>query len=364
MVLRRLFRRIKGWFSRMNEVTTDNPLADRHKVEFPEVFPYYIEVLADLPYYVPLPEDIILKPSRIDAEPFFVELEAFVPKRHPEESQGENIDDRLGTYLRSRARVLFPKSEHPGEPNWEEVEKKAKEIVNRLIESVRYLAFDHTIRRILTFDRTAIRTWKLNDDGTLEPAGPWVEGRRFGPFGITPRAQLSPDGVQNLWWHFNGLAPTNPAWHLILDAKLHNQTGDIPRAILDLGTALEINIPRLVELFSPGNHELQGLDVEGVNIYKLYDDILQRTTGHSLHEEPELFASLEYIRAIRNSITHDWKPVFKISPSMENFSGYLEIHRPKDGRTIETQDEVSDLVEDAAAIISHTIDLFEAKYSQ
>jgi hypothetical protein len=362
MTLIKLLRCIKNWLLRNHQDVDDTPQTDISKLEFPAKFPYYIEVLADLPYYVPLPENVILSPSEIGVEPFFVELKVVIPKRHPDESHVENMDDRLGTYLRSRARVLFPKTEPPDDPNWEDIEKKAKSIVNRLIESVRYLVFDHTIRRIVTFDKTIIRSWKLNDDGTVEPAGLWEEGQRFGPFGITPRAQLAEDKVQTLLWLFNGLAPTNPAWHLVLDAKLHNQTGDISRAILDLATALEINIPRLIELFSFVQPRLQRLDLEGVKIWALYDDILMEATGHSLHEEPHLFAALEYIRAIRNSIAHDWKPVFKISPQMEKISKYLDVHKPRDGHRIETQEEVETLVKDTVAIITHTINLFENEY--
>lgn len=337
-------------------------MAEFPRLEFPEKPPYFIEVLGDISYYLPLPENVILKPSLIGAEAFFVEFHVVTPKRHPEESQGENIDDRLGTYIRSRARVLFPKEELPLDLHRTDYEAKALSIVNRVIETVRYVAFDHAIRRILSFDRTILRIWKLNDDGTAEPAGLWTEAQSFGPFGISSRAQLTADSLQTLCWVFNGLSPTNPAWHLVLDAKYHNHTGDIPRAILDLGTALEINIPRLTQLFSLSHsHPLQ-LDAEGAGIYELYDRVLKEATGHSLHEEPQLFAKLEYIRAVRNSIAHDWNPTFRVTPQMQRASKYLHIHRPMDGHVVDSREEVARLIDDAQAIIKHTIGLFEAAF--
>ncbi len=357
-LLRHLTRLIDS-AKRFLPMQSSDSQSDAPKLEFPAKFPYYVEVLADLPYYVQLPENVMLKPSRIGAESFYVELEPFVPKRHPDESQGENVDDRMGTYVRSRARVLFPLTEDPGEPDWPSYEEKSLSIVNRLIESVRYLAFDHTTRRVMAFDRTVFRTWKLYDDGTAEPIGVWQEKHSYGPFGIRPLGWLSDAKLQDLWWHFNGLAPTNPAWHLVLDAKFHNETGDIPRAILDLATALEINVPSLIEHYSSGRPEFRQLDIDSAGIYSLYDEILQEATGHSLHGEPDMFANLEYIRAMRNSIAHDWKAVFKISSQMQNASQYMHVHAPRDGHELDSHDEVQELVEQTIEIIKHTIQLFE-----
>ncbi len=356
------FRRFRDKLQKLLSTSKSVSHENMPQLEFPEKHPYYIEILGDFPYYVPLPEGVILKPSRIGAEPFFVQLEHFVPKRHPEESRGENVDDRMGTYIRSRARLLFPLAKYPDEPDWESYEQKSLVIVNRLIESVRYLAFDHTVRRVIAFDRTVFRSWKLNENGTSEPAGVWQEKHSYGPFGVRLLGRLSEDKLQELWWHFNSLAPTNPAWHLVLDAKFHNQTGDVSRAILDLATALEINVPNLIDHFGKTNPELRELDIDTSSIYSLYDDVLKEATGHSLHEEPSLFSSLEYIRAVRNSIAHDWEPVFKISLSMEKTSKYLEIHRPKDEHEIKGHNEVDELVEQSIEIIKHTTGLFQKRF--
>ena len=85
-------------------------------------------------------------------------------------------------------------------------------------------------------------------------------------------------------------------------------------------------------------------------------------TGHSLQEEPYLFAKLEYIRTLRNSITHDWKPIFKINNDMENKSRYLHIHKPMDGHLVSSREEVSQLINEAIEIIHHTEDLFNQTF--
>lgn len=330
-------------------------------IDFPEKAPFFIEILGDLPYYLPIPDNMYIKPSLIGAEPFFVAVHMFRPLQHPDQIQGENIDDRLGTYARSRARVLFPKKESPNDLRQADYEAKAYSIVNRLVESVRYVTFDSTMRRILSFDKTIFRIWKLNDDGTVEPVNPWVQRQSFGPFGVMPMAQLTEDAFQRLVLVFNGISRTNPAWHLVLDAQYHNQTGDIARAILDLGTALEINIPTLIEQFPPSHSMLQTIDIEVAGIYQLYGEVLEKATGHSLHEEPRLFAKLEYIRAVRNSVTHDWNPTFKITKLLKQKSKYLHIHEPMDGHVVDTKEEVDQLINDTIAIIRYTSTLLNAE---
>ena len=75
---------------------------------FPQGAPFYVEVLGDLPYYLPIPENAWLNSTLNIAEPFSVEFHVLIPTRHSKESQGEKIDDRLGTYIRSTARIIFP----------------------------------------------------------------------------------------------------------------------------------------------------------------------------------------------------------------------------------------------------------------
>lgn len=350
-----LFRGLARSFKRPQSVEKS-----RFTLEVPVKAPFIVEVVADLPYYLPLPDGVTLKPSLIGAEQFFVSLTKIHPKRHPEESQGTNVDDRRGTFVRSQARVVFPRQDPPPDDAREDYEAKAKSITNRLIESIRYVGFDHTIRPVEAFEKTVYRAWQLAHDGTAHPFGTWAEGSSFGPFGLTPTRELSGEALQTLWFVFNGLSPTNPAWHLVLDARYHNEIGDIPRAILDLGTALEISVPRMVELFAYSRPTLSAIDLDGPGIFGLYDQVLREATGHSLHEEPELFAKLEYIRALRNSVAHDWTPVFKITPTMEKTSRYLKVHRPREGHRVQTKEGVSELIEDASTIIKHTISLFES----
>jgi len=325
--------------------------------------PYVVEVTAELPYYVPIPEGTALAPSLIGAEPFQLEFQHFKPLRHPEDSHGEGVDDRRGTYLRSKARVVFPVPWLPPDEKRQDYERKALAIVNRALLSVRYVAFDPTIIHVNEFENCIVRLWERKPGGQVIPAGTWAQKVSYGPFGITPQATLTSEALSRVWWIFNELAPTNPACLLVLDAKYHSAVGDVSRAILDLATALEINIESLVNLYSSVSSSLLQLDLD-VSVYKLYDAVLSQATGHSLHEKPDLYAELEYIRELRNSIAHRWKPQFQVTAKMKDRSRYLAQHTPRDGHVISSSEELDPLIDHTQEIIKFSIDAFVAKYGK
>lgn len=214
------------------------------------------------------------------------------------------------------------------------------------------------------FENCLNHIWELKPDGNVIPEGEWKQKISYGPYGINLQPTLTPEALNCLWWVFNGIAYTNSARLLVLDAKHHNAMGDISRAILDLATALEVNIESLMNIYSSVSQQLLQIDFDGISVYKLYDAILSKATDHSLHEKPDLYAELEYIRELRNSIAHRWKPYFKISNKMKNNSRYLSVHQPKDGHIISTSQEVDQLITHTENIIKFSTEVFEHKYGK
>jgi hypothetical protein len=152
------------------------------------------------------------------------------------------------------------------------------------------------------------------------------------------------------------------AWFLILDSKYHNAIGDISRACLDLAVALEINIDSLIDHYGRYNPSLGAIDMEEKNIFWKYDEGLLQATGHSLHEQPDHFANLEYIYGIRNSIAHSWKTEFRLTDRMKRKSRYLDKHNKRKGQEINSSKEVNELIKVAEEIISFTVEAFHTKY--
>jgi hypothetical protein len=320
-----------------------------------------VEVIGDLPYYVPFPENVLITPSLIGVEPFKIEIKQFKPLRHPNDSHGDGVDDRKGTFLRSMVRVIFPVNSIPSDELKDFYERKAIDLTNRVLIAIRYVAFDPTIIHIREFEHCTIRLWSVASDGTLNPASMWSDRTSYGPFGLTLQATLSGDALETVWYVFNGLSPMNNSWLLILDAKYHNALGDISRAILDIATALEINIENLISVYSNSISDLAKIEIDDVGIYQLYDSILSQATDHSLHEKPDLFYKLEYIRELRNSIAHNWRPLFKVSYGLKRRSKFLDRHMEMDGHSVSDKEEVDSLIKDAIDIIDLTISWFKQK---
>jgi hypothetical protein len=319
-------------------------------------------VVGDLPYYVPVPDGFFLAPSEIGAEPFQIKFTHFKPLRHPDDSQGENIDDRAGTYIRSKCHISFPLLKLPEGDYRDTFEKKALLIANKALRAIRYRAYEPAIRHVSRFDNCLVQTIEFNPDGTVKPLSEVNMKTDYGPFGIRPLGVLTDQALQDLSWFFNGLMPMPSAWFLILDSKYHNATGDISHACLDLAVALEINIDSLVDYYGRYNPSLAAIDVEEKNIFWKYDEGLLQATDHSLHEQPDYFANLEYIYGIRNSIAHSWKTEFGLTDRMKRKSKYLDRHNKRDGHEIRNSREVDDLIKAAEEIISYTVEVFHTKY--
>jgi hypothetical protein len=182
--------------------------------------------------------------------------------------------------------------------------QRAVDLTNKAIEAIKLTAFDYTIQRIVEFENCQVHVLELVANGSCQDIALALNRVSFGPHRLSRKRILSEAGVQQVFFRFNGLLPSDPAALLILDAKLHNETKDFPRAILDLGTSLEIHVEVLLDLCSDSFPRLAQIETENASIRKFYDSILREATGQSLHERPELFVKLEYIRSLRNSITH------------------------------------------------------------
>jgi hypothetical protein len=348
-----LIHKIMGKLSPQKPVKTDDT------VQRPK---FGVLIIGDLPYYVPVPEEFALEPSEIGVEPFQIMFTHFKPLRHPDDSQGENIDDRVGTYIRSRCHVSFYLMQQPQGNYKEEFEQKALSIANKALRAIRYKAYDPAIRHVSKFENCVIHTLEFNQDGTTKPLSEVSLKTNYGPFGIRPLGTLKNDSLQDVWWYFNGLMPIPSAWFLILDSKYHNATGDITHACLDLATALEINIDGLIEYYLRYDPTLSQIDLDGKNIYQKYDEIMLQVTGHSLHEQPNHFVNLEYIYAIRNSIAHTWKAEFRINERMRHRTRYLDKHIKREGEVIQNSAQVNELIKAAEEILSYTVNMFHAKF--
>ena len=343
----------------MSEMPSKKPTEPKNDAKRPK---FVVVVIGDLPYYVPVPEEFALAPSEVGAEPFQIKFTHFKPLRHPDDSQGQNIDDRVGTYIRSKCHVSFPLLKLP-EGNYRDgFEKKALFIANKALRAIRFKAYEPALRHVSRFDNCIVQTIEFNSDGTVKPLSEVSLKTDYGPFGIRPLGELKGDALQDVWWYFNGLMPIPSAWFLILDAKYHNSMGDITHACLDLATALEINIDGLIEYYSRYDPRLAHIGLDDKNIYQKYDEVLFQATGHSLHEHPDHFVNLEYIYAIRNSIAHAWKAEFRLTDRMKRKSRYLDRHKKRDGHEIRNSHEIKELIKSAEEIVSHTTEAFHTKY--
>jgi hypothetical protein len=107
---------------------------------------------------------------------------------------------------------------------------------------------------------------------------------------------------------------------------------------------------------------LASVETERAGVYEHYDSILNKITGHSLHEKPDLFVALEYIRHTRNSITHNWKPEFRMTDRFKKGTKYETKHQPNDGKVINSKEEVKKMKTDASEIMAFASECFFNKY--
>ena len=94
---------------------------------------FLVQVIADLPYYVPFPEDVPLEPSLIGADPFRLCLRSFRPPGAPE---SDGFDDRRGTFIRSRVSVEYPVRTVPTSEQLDEYCRKALKLTNRALLAI------------------------------------------------------------------------------------------------------------------------------------------------------------------------------------------------------------------------------------
>lgn len=322
---------------------------------------FEVEFKGVLPYHVPVPDRAELRPSRVGAPPFRLWFEHFQPPHAPGAAHGESVDDHRGTFIRSRVIVLFTLSESPDETAVEKFAKEALVLTNKALLSIKYAAADHRIRHVAQFMECQTDVWRIHTDGAREHVGGEMTVD-FGPHGLSLQATLNEAGQEMVWWLFNDVLRFNAAWLLVLDAKYHLEVGDIAHALFDIGTALEIHVETLLEWHTAVAPALAEIDIDGVPIHRMYDEILKSATDHSLHERPDLFINLEYIRELRNAIAHQWKPEFRIHPKRLERSRYVIEHRNRDGHVVNNRAEVEQIIEDAIEIMTHVTSLFEQKH--
>lgn len=312
--------------------------------------PYTVIVHGQLPYYVPFPNGFAFTTTLSEDEPCKVSIIPLYAKDNGAGGQSQNIDDRMGTFYRSLVICEFASREGPEIPDAQILGKVLK-LTNSLIDSIRYHTSDISFRPILQFSHHRILYYQ---NGVNEIPG--SEGMSFGPFGMNIKQIYSLERVREILEYFNGAKAINPAYLLVLDAEYHNLLGDINRAILDLGTALEIHVEWLIEQYKPLVSGIGDINTDGKALWDLYDGVLIDAIGHSLREREDLFIRLEYIRGIRNSVTHEWKPVFRITDRFR--SQYMDHHRKNDGREIRTRIEVTELIRATRDILQYVEELF------
>ena len=150
------------------------------------------------------------------------------------------------------------------------------------------------------------------------------------------------------------------SWQLAAEAGQHLERGDIPRAILDLGIALDLHVTLRVDEYRKIDPKLRQTSWK---FYSRYEKDLLRVTGRTIHDEPELARALEYIHELRNNIAHNWLPRF----DARNLGGrrrskYLAEHQRHDGHLITDPAEVKELIALTRRILTYVDGAFRLKY--
>jgi hypothetical protein len=326
-----------------------------------------LQVTVLLPYYVPVPDDFTLTYTQLAND----ETKIIFRRTYPDRVEAvvmeigavldvNNMDDRKGTYIRSWCRVLLPITELPDLNKPSEFMPKILPTINNALRTIRYKANDPAIYPVNMFQYVHAEIHEFEPDGTVKLPIKFSESHNFEPYSLLPIRELPDYDLEDVQKHVNGL-PVLTTWHLLLDAEYHSSLGDIIHACLDLAMALETHIDNLI-IYYRNFYPTIELNLEDKTIWWMYDKGLAEITGHSLHETPDHYISLEYIYAIRNSIAHAWKAEFRISESMKKYSRYLDHHQKKNGHEVTEVEEMKELISAAREIVSHTIHLFETKY--
>jgi len=315
-----------------------------------------ITVIGTLPYYLPFPEKSFIHVNELGKQEYFLSVSHFNPERPPNGFTGLNIDDRIGTYIRSKIILQFS---HDRNNYIEFIDayylQKLFKITNNFIDIARYYYNDPTIRPITTFEELIIRK-ELAHSQEIEESLAYLPG----PYGVGIKLAINKDKSMRIAHSMRSGERINPARLLILDAKYHKDMYDFNRAILDMGIALDIHIEWLLNYYSTVFPEYYELVSEKNTIWDYYSTILFSATGHKLEESENLFANLEFIRALRNSVAHEWKPSFNIQSVRK--SKYLNIHKKRNMKIIDNKEQTKEVIKFGIEILDFTESLFRIKY--
>jgi hypothetical protein len=268
--------------------------------------------------------------------------------RSEEENHGTNINDRRGTFVRSRAAVKFEEllDLNHAPPELEDYSVRALEVVNKLIEAYRYVTKDHTVRKVARPEVVSVRV--VDEFGKPLPCSPLIGKRSFG-LGVRLRTDSLEEEHKKIEMYLSGREEMNLARSLLVDAQNHTDSHDFQHAIFDIATALEVFIDRFLDrnINRANNPKMIRQQLSRPGIYWLYDKGLAEVTGVSLHSKPDLFIKLEYIRVIRNNVVHHREAKFT-TKGLSGFSGgykskYLDQHRLKEGHEVKTKKEIQEL---------------------
>ena len=150
------------------------------------------------------------------------------------------------------------------------------------------------------------------------------------------------------------------SWQLAAEAEQHLERGDMPRAILDLGIALDLHVTLRADEYRQIDPKLRQTSWK---FYSRYENDLPRATGRTIHAEPELARALEYIHELRNNIAHNWLPRFEArNLGGRRKSKYLAEHQRRDGHLITNPAEVKELIALTRRILQFVDEAFRLKY--
>lgn len=282
--------------------------------------------------------------------------ENVVPKSD-DDIHGTKIDDRRGTFVKSIATVRF-EEEITSKVKLRDFEfdpylARAKSVLNQLIRAYRYVTGDH---RVTPLNHSEHFICSITDEaGNVIPGGAGLETRIF-PSGLQLKGTCSKaahDAIQ-FYAISMGQRDMQLSKSLLVDALNHLDAEDLQHAMFDIATALEVHIDRFIETWKTDSPDPAAVDRSAdKGIFSKYDEALSQITGHSLHEEPELFIALEFIRVVRNNVVHRRECVFTADAldTKKYQSRYLDEHKTKDGHLITSSEEVVKMREAAIKIV-------------
>lgn len=151
------------------------------------------------------------------------------------------------------------------------------------------------------------------------------------------------------------------SWQLVAEADSHLARGDIPRAILDLGIALDLHVTLRMDEYRRIDPKLRETSWK---FYARYETDLPLATARTIHAEPDLAIALEYIHELRNNIAHNWLPRFEArNLGGRRKSKYLTDHLRGEGHLVADPAEAAALIVLTRRILQFVDDAFRSKYA-